>query len=628
MTAAFTKAEALSLWSRLVAGWANSLDNSGARTLMAGVPNDADAGGSYEGVTRMLWGLAGWLSQPGRPARLTWRGETFDTEALLKRALVAGTDPASPGYWGQAPRRGEYDQRTVESGQVALAAWLTRERIWARLTAEEQGRLVDWLTEFGKRPSAWRNNWVLFWTLNHAGRKALGAPFDQAVIDETLEYLDGMYCGDGWYDDGPRCGVNHFDDYNYWVFGTHVLAWAQCDGNSQPERRERLLARVRLSMAHVPYFFAANGAYSEYGRSLSYKFARLAAPLWAYKLGVWPHAVGMLRRLVGRHLRWYTDRGAIRADGTLRQSLTAEGSIEVREPYIATGSSYWAMLAFGALWSLPDDDPFWSVEEEPLPVEQGDFMRVFAWPGWVVSGTKASGGVQRFNAGSWKYPAKYGKFAYTTLAPFNVGLVDGQPSPDSMLCLTDGQIIGHRNTNLAFAVGEPGWLRMRYQQAVGGVHTIDTAIIVLGEVHLRAHRVTLDPDVKIPLAAVEGAAPLGYAAGTVPVITSDSIAGWEKAWVDSRAVGIVRLRGYDHQHRATSWRGRYELNSVYGRYVFPWLEASRLKPEHDLICLVYTGLSEVDMNHLKAQVAEFDWLPNGTFRLVWQDGRQLEVPPL
>jgi hypothetical protein len=55
----FTHAEALDIWARLVAGWAHSLDAGGARTLLDGVPNRADAGGSCEGVTRMLWGLGG-----------------------------------------------------------------------------------------------------------------------------------------------------------------------------------------------------------------------------------------------------------------------------------------------------------------------------------------------------------------------------------------------------------------------------------------------------------------------------------------------------------------------------------------------------------------------------------------
>lgn len=93
----FTRDEALHLWSRLVAGWAKRLDASGARTLVDGVPNQEDAGGSYEGVTRMLWGLGAWLADSERPAILHWRGEQYDLEALTRQALTAGTNPGSPG---------------------------------------------------------------------------------------------------------------------------------------------------------------------------------------------------------------------------------------------------------------------------------------------------------------------------------------------------------------------------------------------------------------------------------------------------------------------------------------------------------------------------------------------------
>jgi hypothetical protein len=623
----FTRDEALGLWTRLVAGWASSLDPSGCRTLMDGVPNDNDAGGSYEGVTRMLWGLGSWLSYPERPAATSWAGATYDLEELTRRALVSGTDPRSPCYWGAGEPRGEYDQRTVESSQVAFATWQSRGRVWERMSQPERDNLVAWLDRFGRRPAAWRSNWALFWALNHAARKALGAEHDQATIDSALDYLEGVYCGDGWYDDGMRRGVQHFDDYNLWVFATHVLAWAECDGHTQPERRERLLERVRLGMERVPSFFAASGAYAEYGRSLSYKFARLGAPLWAYRLGCWPHSPGLLRRLAGRHLRWYVDRGAIRADGTLRQELTAGGSPAVRETYISTGATYWAMLAFAGLWGLADDDPLWTAEEEPLPVERGDFTRVFAQPGWVLVGTQATGEVQRFNAGSTAhYPAKYDKFLYATAAPFNVGLADGAPAPDSMLCLTDERGHAHRSGNDAFAVGEPGWLRMRYRQpAAGGMHTIDTTIVVHGELHLRAHRVTLDPTAG-PVGAVEGSAPLGYPPGATPEIRGDAGAGWEYASVGGRAVAIVRLRGYDGQQRAKVWAARADLNSVQPEYVLPLLSVSRLQAGHELVCLVHTGAALPDPAALVGWAPEVSWQADGTVRVVWSDSEVTVVP--
>lgn len=625
----FTHDEAVALWSRLVAGWAHSLDDTGARTFMDGVPNQADAHGSFEGVTRMLWGLGGWLSHAERSAVVRWRGETFDIEALMRQALVAGCDPDGRGFWGRHPRRSEYDQRTVESGQVAFATWQARARVWECMTAQERTNVVDWLQRFGERPAQWRNNWALFWALNHAGRKALGVAYDQPTLDAALDYLEGVYCGDGWYDDGQHRGVRHFDDYNYWVFGTHVMAWAQCDGATQPERRARLLERVRASMVHFPYFFGADGAYSEYGRSLSYKFARLGAPLWAYQHGLWPHSPGLLRRLVGRHLRWYVDRGAIRADGTLRQALTAGGDAAIRETYISTGATYWAMLAFGGLWSLPDNDPFWRADEEPLPVERGDFVKVLPQPGWVMAGTHATGSVQRFVAGSTgHYAAKYDKFVYASDAPFNVGLIDGQPAPDSMLCLTDGRHYGHRSGMDHFAVGESGWLRAQYRQQVGGTHAIETVIVVRGEVHLRAHRLRLDPATTTTIGAVEAPAPLGYQPGDTPVIDGDPDRGWEYAAVAGRSVAIARLRGYDGQERAAAWQGNATVNSVYGAYVLPLLRVDHMEPVHELICVVHTGAPLAAPGELIGQLVEAGWREDGTFVAAWVDGTRHEVPPL
>jgi len=583
----FTHQEAVDLWARLVAGWTHSLDNSGARTLMDGNPNHADIGGSYEGVTRMLWGLGGWLSQPDRSTEVTWRGETFDIEALTRRALVNGCDPDSPSYWGieYDPSR-SHDQRTVETGQIAFALWQSRDRIWNKLNDKEQTNIYNFLERFARPPVTTSNNWSLFWVLNHACRKALGLPYDQSIIDVTIgDYLDNVYCGDGWYDDASHVGVGYFDDYNFWVFGSHVLAWAQVDGDNMPDRCDELLDRIRLLMDKLPYYFASNGAYTEFGRSLAYKFARLGAPLWAYKLGAWSHSEGMLRRLVGRHLRWYVDRGAIRADGTLRQSLTGTGSPEIVERYIATGATYWAIQAFGGLWSLPDDDSFWTTEEDPLPAETEDFQKVYHQPGWVLKAT--DGEVQRFNAGSMKgVDAKYAKFVYSTQHPFNVGMSNGMPSPDNMLSLVDGDVRGQRSRNLAYAVDDAGWLRFLWEQVVNGSsHIIDTVIILLGEKHIRAHRIHVSPNLTTSLKLVEGCSPLGYHAGEVPYIEQDD-KSCMTSLIFSRATAIYNIYGYDD---ATLWQGSSGINSVYPYYVLPVLTVSDITDGHTLMCLVHNG---------------------------------------
>jgi hypothetical protein len=79
----------------------------------------------------------------------------------------------------------------------------------------------------------------------------------------------------GWMFDKKYSNIDY---YNFWVFATHVLAWAQCDGMSQPRRREKLLARVRQTMAHFPHFFSSDGGYSEYGRSLARRIRRNSRP--------------------------------------------------------------------------------------------------------------------------------------------------------------------------------------------------------------------------------------------------------------------------------------------------------------------------------------------------------------
>src|SRR5262245_42810895 len=115
----FTRAEAVDLWARLVAGWANSLNPTGSRTLYDGIPNYVDAGGSYEGVTRMLWGLGSWLADPNRQAQLEWRGVSYDLERLTLRALVNGCNPNAPGSWRHTnlphpdKSHADHDQRTV-----------------------------------------------------------------------------------------------------------------------------------------------------------------------------------------------------------------------------------------------------------------------------------------------------------------------------------------------------------------------------------------------------------------------------------------------------------------------------------------------------------------------------------
>ena len=104
--------------------------------------------------------------------------------------------------------------------------------------------------------------------------------------------------------------------------------------------------------------------------------------------------------------------------------------------------------------------------------------------------------MQQFNAGSGYAGSnnKYMKLVYSTRNPFNVGLDGGQPSLDNCLHLSEGGCAGCVRAILTTRVGESGWLRTRYTILLNGHrHRVDTTLIPLGDIHLRAHRITLDP---------------------------------------------------------------------------------------------------------------------------------------
>ncbi len=617
-------------WAMLVAGWADHLDASGANLVIEGIRNYAEPRGSYEGVTRMLWGIGGWLSRPDRPATIAWRDQAYDLEALMRRALVAGTNPDGPGYWGDPASTGTA-QPTVEAGQVAYALWQTRDRLWKHLDDGQRRQIGQWLIACGEPPEQrWRNNWALFWAVNHAARGALGIPFDRDIIDDVMgRYLDGVYRGDGWYDDGAKRGANHFDDYNLWVFTSHMLAWIDIDGKEYPERAADLLERTRLQMGHIPSCFAADGAFPEYGRSGSYKFARLGALLWAYRHGAWPHSPGLLRTIVERHLGWYLRHGAIRADGTLRQALTATGSASIRETYISTGASYWAMQAFGGLWSLANDDPFWTAALEPLPIEVGDVLRVLPEPGWILGGTRESGQIHRFTTHVSHYPAKYAKLVYSTAAPYNAGLGNGAPTPDAMIALHLEGHVSHRTVNETAAIDETGWIRYRHRHVLSGVEVVfDTIIVPDGDLHLRIHRV-VEASVNGPFPTIEGAAALGFDDGDTPRLVCEPGATFSGGVTNGHAVAI---RGWD-RHRSPrlprSFADGGRGNIVHSQNVIPYLEGG-LEVGDTAISTVFLGTAwqfrERDFASRLGDEPSVHWNDDGSVEVEWR-GRQRTIRP-
>ncbi|MEP7358613.1 MAG: DUF2264 domain-containing protein, partial [Anaerolineales bacterium] len=365
----WTRGHWVALLARMTAGFARAAQRSGspARALFPddrrGLPDAVDA---LEAFARIASAWGAWLSQPANPDSLDFEGRCVDVAALLRQRLLDGTDPANPlTYWGDMDHM---DQRLVECGDLAMAIYVSRERVYDRLAPSEQAQIMNWLARVDGQ-GTYYDNWVLFPALAQAVRLRLGCTVPLAELDSNLDQASAFYRGDGWYVDGPS---DEFELYNAWMFQWHFLHWAAIDGDRRPDLRALVLERARSFLAGFPYFFGANGAYAAWGRSLVYRFAAVAGFATGHALGVAPADPGLLRRLSSGCLRYFYEHGLFDPnEHFVRQGFHGDFP-PAGEAYISPGSPYWCCHGLFAL-SFDPADAFWTAPEAPLPVEQADF---------------------------------------------------------------------------------------------------------------------------------------------------------------------------------------------------------------------------------------------------------------
>lgn len=521
-------------------------------------PDSVDA---LEAFARIAAAWGAWLRNPANPACLHFAGREINIEALLGDALLDGTNASQPHtYWGDI---GDMDQRIVETADIAVAIWLSRDRVFARMAERDQTQVMAWLSQV-RGKATYNDNWILFPAMVMAVHRRLGFAPPSDDLDARLDRMSGFYRGDGWCVDGAG---DEYDLYNAWMFNWHYLLWAQIDGDRRPTYRQRLFRRARSFLASFPCFFGANGAYAAWGRSLVYRCAAVSAFGAGYWLGATPQRPGLLRRLSSGCLRYFFENGMFEPDGHyIRQGYHGHFP-PAGEPYIGPGSPWWACHGLFAL-TLDRDDPFWTEKEIPLPVERGDFDLALPTPGFVLCGRRATGQVFLLNARSGNgtgiaqhhYDAKYGKLAFSTHFPFNVVPAAGSYAPDAMVSLTaDGRAFGHRAMTRTGGV-MPGCMWCEFDEIVAGMpQRIRVAVLVWRDVQIRT--AYLQPT--IPVRAFEAPGALGAAGAAVVIRRSDAAAGWEYAEADGRAAAIRRLWGYDGQSASEPFLGYSNLNLAY-----------------------------------------------------------------
>ena len=561
----WTRAHWEAVLARLTYGFTLAAQRQGspARALF---PDDRcdrpDSVDGLEAFARIAVAWGAWLRNQANPETLQFQGHEINLAALLKQGLLDGTNPESPDtYWGDIE---DMDQRIVENSNIAMALWLSHERVFDRMTESERAQVIAWLSQVDGKET-WPDNWIFFPALSLAVRRKLGYPFSESDLDARLEQMAKFYRGDGWYADGAG---NEFDLYNAWMFGCHYLMWAWMDGDRRPDHRQLVLERAQIFLDQFPYFFGANGSYVAWGRSLVGRFAATIIFQLGHLLKITsPPQPGLYRRIVSGCLRYFVDHEFIDPVGHFARQGFHGDFPQAGESYMAPGSPLSACHALFAL-TFDADDPFWKEQEVPLPVEREDFDLAFSTPGFALSGRRATGQVILLNSRSGHaadvprpdYTPKYGKFAYSTHFPFNVAQAGNSYAPDAMIALThDGVTFGHRDVTLAGGAA-PRMMWCAFDEIIEG-QSQKLQVVVLLWNDLQVRLAYIWPTLAVR--AFEAPGVLGCSAASRVKRRSDSLLGWEYAEAEGRAIGIRRLLGYDGQCVSAPFLDHPNLNLAY-----------------------------------------------------------------
>ncbi|WP_438481913.1 DUF2264 domain-containing protein [Oleiharenicola lentus] len=397
-----------------------------------------------ESFARPLTLAAFWLHSTARSEDAAFREEI---STWFRAALVAGTNPSSPHYWGPDA---SYHQHHVEMGLMAIALQIAERDVWAPLSADEKKQAARWFATC--RGGGIVNNNHLFMSvhiLEFLGQAGFAHRTDRAVITAHLNQLETMHRGGGWFEDGINQAYDHYNAYAFHFYG---LMWAHLHGVQDMTRAERWRGWGKLFVADYQHFFAASGEHPAFGRSITYRFNCLNVFGLALAEDCTDLAPGLLRRLCTRNLDFFLSKPIYQDQGCLSYGFT-DTFPKIVEAYSCAASPYWAAKGFTPLL-LPPNHAFWNDAEQPLPAERS-FVRVMKAPG-LITRSVPGGDIEILNAGSMvgntqlRYgPWKWSKLSYRTGVHFTFAFPEiSAVSFDSALTaeLDDGRVYGRHST--------------------------------------------------------------------------------------------------------------------------------------------------------------------------------------
>lgn len=331
----------------------------------------------------------------------------------FNKGVISGTEPSCQFYWGDFSGA---DQREVEMIPLVLMLYFNRKQTWDTYTMKQKEKISEWFYQVNSG-EIYCSNWLFFRVLVNTVLKKLDTKYSNEKIQETLEKVESLYVGSGWYRDGSSQAGDYYIPF---AFHFYSLLYTVLEPENPVCRTYRMRA-CEFARQFI-YWYASDGSCVPYGRSLTYRFAQCA--FWAALVfaDVWPFEKGVVKGIIIRHLQWWAaqpicDNGGILSVGYAYPNLL------MSENYNAWGSPYWAFKTFLIL-AIGKADPFWNEKILPLPqLDNVVYQKIMNYS--VAAGVNRSQTVLFANHNCKcdtldHYEDKYMKFAYSTLFGFSV----------------------------------------------------------------------------------------------------------------------------------------------------------------------------------------------------------------
>lgn len=367
------------LFMYFLRGFVENVDIYGSRVNYLGFPSVRGYSVTgIEGFARTAPLIGAWLYS-GRSQSISdyITREKVDLVALLRRALLAGTDPSSLGYWGDCQNN---DQRIVEAADIARVLWLTRELIWDKLTVAEQDQVAGWLLQVQQAAIKRRNNWILFPVVVLAFLKSVNY-INEYSSSNYFEFKSN-YVDYGFFTDGPDGDVDY---YNMWGIA-YDLFWIH---TMDPNLDSIFLRNTLVTLGENCTYFVSPTGLPIMGRSVCYRTAVPSPILIAARLSPETVHPGLALRSLDVVWSYFVGAGILR-QGTMTMGYFGNDPRMV-DNYTGPGSSHWGLRSLTLAFMSCGSDSFWTNKQELLPIERKNFELKLPKIGWQIKGDFLSG---------------------------------------------------------------------------------------------------------------------------------------------------------------------------------------------------------------------------------------------